>query len=106
MANPPCNGDRLQLRPPCKGAAGHLQGAATHGRGRLRLARRGSCQLHACNGWPSAASLQEAAHGAPARGYPRCARKALPPARAVAPAATRSTTAYAGGSGGGGGVGG
>ncbi|RWW12375.1 hypothetical protein GW17_00023959 [Ensete ventricosum] len=65
-ANPLCRGGRLQPRPPCKGATGHLQGAAarrgnslqgaaTRERGRLQPAR---------NGQPPAGSPQEAAHGA------------------------------------------
>ncbi|RWW37103.1 hypothetical protein BHE74_00057833 [Ensete ventricosum] len=55
MANHPCRGGRLQPRPPFKGAAGHLQGAATRGRDRLRPASRSDCQRRACKRRPPAA---------------------------------------------------
>ncbi|RZS19561.1 hypothetical protein BHM03_00051973 [Ensete ventricosum] len=111
-ANPPCRGCRLQPRPPCKGATGHLQGAAarrgnssqgatTRGHGRLRPAYRGGCQWRACKGRLPAASPQgPTASDQPARGYPRRAQKAPPPrGRPLARQmlnATRSATAYAG----------
>ncbi|RWW57375.1 hypothetical protein BHE74_00035843 [Ensete ventricosum] len=73
----PCKGDRLQPRAPCKGAVGHLQGAAAT-----------DCQRRTSKGRPPTASPQEAAHGAPTRGgRQRPSHKGLPPAGTAAPVA-------------------
>ncbi|RWV77796.1 hypothetical protein GW17_00061332, partial [Ensete ventricosum] len=91
IANTPLQGRSVATKAPCKGLADHLQGAAarrgnspqgaaTHGRG---------CQRRACKGQLPAASPQEAAHGAPARGCRQQGRQRrpqgwLPLSRAIA----------------------
>ncbi|RWV91931.1 hypothetical protein BHE74_00059410 [Ensete ventricosum] len=65
--------DRLQPRPHCKGAISRLQGAATSGRGRLRLTRKGLP--------PAGATAPAAGVAAPWQGGYRPQRAALPPAQ-------------------------